>query len=134
MPQIKKSKVVFPELSYIICGLCFQVHNKLGRFRNEKQYADAFENLLKENKINYVREMALSGSFEGEKARRNIPDFIMENKIAVDFKDKGVITKEDYFQMRRYLASVGYRLGIIVNFRQKILSPKRVLNTELKHL
>ena len=90
--KINNKEVLYPKLSYTVCGLCFKVHNKLGRFRNEQQYADAFEEFLKENKI-----------------------------------------KEDYFQMRRYLASSGYRLGIIINFRQKILSPKRVLNTKPKH-
>ena len=134
MQQIKNSKVIFPELSYKICGLCFKVHNKLGRFRNEKQYADALEDILKESKISHIRELPLPDSFNGERKRRNIPDFIIENKIVVDFKAKRIITKEDYFQMRRYLASSKYRLGIIINFRQKVLSPKRVLNTEMKHL
>ena len=134
MQQIKNSKVIFPELSYKICGLCFKVHNKLGRFRNERQYADALEYLLKENKIDYIRELALLESFKGEKKGRNIPDFIIENKVVVDLKAKRIITKEDYFQMQRYLISSKKRLGLIINFRQKFLSPKRVLNTEFKNL
>ncbi|MBU3942887.1 hypothetical protein KKA24_02795, partial [Patescibacteria group bacterium] len=44
-------KVIYPELSYKICGLCFNIHNQLGKYRNEKQYADALEDLLKENNI-----------------------------------------------------------------------------------
>ena len=63
-----KERVLFKELSYRICGLCFKIHNDLGRFRNEKQYADAFLNK---------------------------------------------------------------KLGIIINFRQKYLNPKRVINANL---
>jgi GxxExxY protein len=122
-------KILHPELSYKICGLCFKIQNELGRYRNEKQYADAFESLLKENKVNYKREFALPASFEGEKDRRNIPDFIVEDKIIVDFKAKNIPTKEDYFQMKRYLVSYDKELGLIVNFRQKYIYPKRILNT-----
>lgn len=127
MPQIDK-RVLFPELSYKICGFCFYVHNRLGRYRNEKQYADALEAVLKENKVSYVREKRLPSSFKGENSCRNIPDFIVENKIIVDLKAKDIITKDDYFQMRRYLVSYKRPLGIIVNFRQKYLRPKRILS------
>ncbi|MCX6740373.1 MAG: GxxExxY protein [Candidatus Parcubacteria bacterium] len=122
------SKVLYPDLSYKICGLCFNVHNQLGRFRNEKSYADALEGLLKENNISYFREKPFNPSFEEEKERRNIPDFLIEDKIILDLKAKRIITKEDYFQMKRYLISGNKKLGLIVNFRQKYISPKRVLN------
>lgn len=52
--QIANSKLVLPELSYEINGILFKVHNELGRFLNEKQYADAVEKLLKENKISIL--------------------------------------------------------------------------------
>lgn len=125
---LKNIKILYPELSYIICGLCYKVHNQLGRYRNEKQYADALENLLKEKRINYVREAILPPSFNGEHSRRNIPDFIIEDKIVIDLKAKRIITKDDYFQMKRYLISYNKELGILVNFRQSYLSSKRVLN------
>jgi len=128
MPRIRSNNVLHPELSYKICGLCFSVHNKLGRYRNEKQYSDALESSLKENKIIYVREKSLPISFVGEAERRNIPDFIIEDKIIVDLKAKRLITKEDYFQMKRYLASYGKKLGLIVNFRQTYLLPKRIVS------
>lgn len=127
MLQINKN-ILYPELSYKICGLCFYLHNKLGRYRNEKQYADALEGSLKENKIKYVREKALPSSFKGERKRRNIPDFIIDDKIILEIKAKPLIIKEDYFQMRRYLISYKKELGLITNFRQKYLYPKRILN------
>lgn len=132
MENNKETKLIFPELSYKLNGLCFKIHNKLGRYRNEKQYADALENMLKENKIEYLREKSLSPSFDGEHSRRNVPDFIIVNKILIDLKAKRSVAKEDYFQMKRYLASGNKKLGIIVNFRQKYLNPKRVLNSMIK--
>jgi GxxExxY protein len=120
--------VLFPELSYKICGLFYKVHNELKRFCNEKQYADALENLFKLENLKYEREKALPPSFEGENEGRNIPDFIIEDTIVVDLKAKRIITKDDYYQMKRYLNAFNKKLGIIVNFREYYLSPKRVLN------
>ena len=116
----------YPELSYQICGLCFQVHNELGRYGSEKQYADALEALLKKHALSYVREEFLPASFVGE-GNRNKPDFLIGDLIIVDLKAKLVITKDDYFQMKRYLDASKKELGIIFNFRQKYLRPKRVI-------
>ena len=127
MPRIN-NKIIFPELSYKICGLCFYAHNQLGRYRNEKQYADCLEKLLSKNNLNYTREKPIPASFDGERERRNIPDFVIDDRIIVDLKAKSLTLKEDYFQMRRYLVSYNKELGLIINFRQKYLFPKRVLN------
>ncbi len=133
MPQIDHTdgKMVYPDLSYKICGFLFCVHNELGRYRNEKQYGDFLEEVLKKNQISYDREKELLPSFDGEVERRNIVDFIIEDKIVLELKAKPFIGKEDYFQTKRYLISSGKKLGIIVNFRQKFLNPKRVLNSNL---
>jgi GxxExxY protein len=127
MNKIRKN-ILYPELSYKICGLCFKIHNELGRFYNELQYADALENLFKKEKIEYRREIPLPPSFEGEKERRNIPDFIIQGAVILDLKAKRIITKNDYYQMKRYLIAFDKELGLIVNFREYYLSPKRVLN------
>ncbi len=124
-------KVVYKDLSYKICGLLYKTHNNLGRYKNEKQYADYFETLLKENKCKYIREYKLAPSFEGEMNGRNICDFVIEDKIIIEFKAKRFLSKEDYYQAKRYLSCMDSRLAILVNFRQKYLSPKRILNNEL---
>ncbi len=119
--------IIYPELSYTLTGLCFKVHNELGNSRSEKSYADALEVKLKEVGILYVREQALAPSFEGEQERRNVPDFIIEGIIILDAKAKRAFSREDYFQMKRYLSVANMRLGILVNFQEAHLHPKRVL-------
>ena len=127
-----KNEIIYPELSYKMCGLCFEAHNKLGRYLNEKQYCDYLERLFTENNLNFVREAPLPVSFPNEKERRNIPDFIIEDTLILDIKAKFIVTKQDYFQMQRYLNSANKKLGLIVNFRRKYLVPKRVLNKNFK--
>ncbi|MEK7500546.1 MAG: GxxExxY protein [Patescibacteria group bacterium] len=123
------NKIVEKELSYKIVGILFNVHQKLGRYCTERQYADAVENILKEKGVAYEREKPII--VEGRKS--SFVDFCIENKILLDAKAKSFITKEDYYQMKRYLTADSRELGLIVNFRQKLLKPKRILNSKPKH-
>lgn len=119
--------IIYKELSFKLNGLCFKVHNELGKNRSEKSYADALEAKLKEAGIKYLREHALAPSFEGEQERRNVPDFIIEGIIILDVKAKRACSREDYYQMKRYLSVANMRLGLLVNFQEEHLRPKRVL-------
>ena len=122
-------KVVHKRLSYKITGLLFETHRELGQYRNEKQYADFFEGLLKREKIKYDREYRFEDHQYGCGKTRCVCDFIIEGKIVLEFKAKNYITKEDYYQAKRYLVSLNLQLAIIINFRQHRLAPKRVLNS-----
>ena len=122
-------EILHKELSYKITGLCFQIQKEQSRFCREKQYADRFEELLKENKINYEREFDIIDA-QSKKATGNRVDFLIENKIIVDLKAKNFVNKDDYFQMQRYLRSLDLELGMIINFRSAHLKPKRVLNSD----
>ncbi|OGK23981.1 hypothetical protein A3D76_04555 [Candidatus Roizmanbacteria bacterium RIFCSPHIGHO2_02_FULL_37_9b] len=122
------AKIFYPELSYRITGVLNKTHNELGRYCSEKQYADSIENNFKKLKIDYEREMIIPIGFEGEFKGRNKVDFLVGGKIIIEIKAKKIITKEDYFQTRRYLSILNKKLAILVNFRSIYLSPKRILN------
>jgi len=120
-------QIIFKELSYLITGLCFKVHNEMGHFCKEKQYADRFEELLRLNNIPYKREFDLK-KLSSTTLLGNRVDFIINEQIILEFKAKRILTRDDYYQIRRYLRSANLRLGIIINFRKHFLRPKRVLN------
>ena len=124
----ENTKIFHKDLSYNITGLLFDVHNSLGRFCRERQYADAFETLLKKNNIKYIREKELPVDII-ENQFTNRVDFDISSKLLIDFKAKPLVTKDDYYQMNRYLGAVGYDLGFIVNFRNKYLKPIRVIRS-----
>lgn len=128
-----KQELIYPDLSYEITGLLFEVHNELGRYCNEKQCGDLFEIKLKNNNIKYQREYKIKKLFNSELPGRNIADFLIEYKIIIEFKCKRVIERNNYYQVRRYLEAADKKLGLIVNFREKYLKPKRILNSNAKN-
>ena len=123
-----KRELIYGELSYAINGILFAVHNELGRYRNEKQYGDLIEKHLTERRIPYEREKILPVSFDGERPNRSKVDFLIDGKIILEIKSKRFLEKNDYFQLMRYLETSKKRLGILVNFHQKYLVPKRVVD------
>ncbi len=125
-----KPEIIYPELSYQITGLCFKVHNDLGRFAKERQYCDRLEQLFKEVNLRYKREAKIYFQFldADNPIGGNIADFIVEDLIIVECKAKRFVTKEDYYQTQRYLSATKLKLGLIVNFRDRYLKPKRVIN------
>ena len=116
-------RILYKELSYKLTGIFFGVHNKLGRFLSERQYSDEVEKRLKLGGIEYKREFEIPGDIKGNRV-----DFLIENKMIADIKAKRIITRDDYYQMLRYLKVGKLKLGLIVNFRNTYLKPKRIAN------
>lgn len=129
---MQKDKIVYPDLSYKVNGILFSVRKQLGQYANEKQYADAVEQKLKEEHITYEREKILDPSFAGELKGRNKVDFLIDGKIVLELKAESFITKEDYYQVRRYLNALNLKLGIVVNMRRHVVNPKRILNSKIE--
>jgi GxxExxY protein len=126
-----EGKIIYKDLSFKITGLLFETHNTLGRYRNEKEYGDHFEELLKKEGIKYKRECRVNFSLDNKIICQNVYDFIVEEKIIIEFKATDFLRKEFYYQMKRYLAATEMKLGILVNFRDEFLKPKRIINNEI---
>jgi GxxExxY protein len=125
--------LIYPHESYYLCGLFYEVQNKLGNALKEKQYADALELKFKKNKDAYKREVSVPIDFEDGKIEGNKMDFIFEKIILIDAKAKKYITREDYREMLRYLKATGLKLGLIANFRPQKVMIKRIINNSINH-
>ena len=120
---MNKSKLIYPKLSYLVIGICFEAHNELGRYAREKQFGDFIQRRFKEEGIKFKREVSVSNL-------GNRIDFLLEDKIILELKSKLRIGKSDYYQVQRYLHTTNIKLGLLVNFRRRYLQPKRILRTK----
>lgn len=118
-----KGKLIYPELSYSITGICFKVHNELGRFARERQYSDVLEEKIRASGLVYSREKRMNDG-------NNILDFLIEEKVVLEVKAKHMLLKTDFYQLQRYLQHVNVRLGLLVNFRNRYLKPVRIVRID----
>jgi GxxExxY protein len=133
MMKSRLKNIVYPELSYKLNGIFFSVHNKIGYYGKEIQYSDAIEILLRENDITYEREYFLVNDSNLIRNNSNKVDFLIERKIIIEVKAKRFVGREEYNQMQRYLQVSNKKLGVIVNFHQRYLVPKRIINSKFKN-
>ena len=85
---MKEGKIIYKDLSYKIVGLCFETHDKLGRFCKEKQYCDLLAILFKREGLKFEREKDLSILLGENRIGGNRVDFIVDGKILLDAKAK----------------------------------------------
>ncbi|MFH1522569.1 MAG: GxxExxY protein [Patescibacteria group bacterium] len=108
--------LIYEKVSYILRELWMRIYNQLGQGHKESVYGNAFEKLLKRFKIPYSREPVLNLMFEDEKMGTYRPDFIVWNKIIVEFKSLEFIPKVFIKKVYQYLITSGHQLAFIVNF------------------
>ncbi len=124
--------IVYPELSYKLMGILFQIHTELGNRYQEKYYQRAIELSLKKNGIIYKKELPVDLIFEGEKIGKYYLDFLVENKIILEVKAVERILPKDFTQLLAYLKANNLELGILVNFRTNKLFSRRILNSDFQ--
>jgi GxxExxY protein len=125
----KTPDIIYPELSYQLIGLAMEIHRKLGNIYQEKHYQNVFEDKLKQLSIPYEREKKINvKTDDGCRIGDFLADFVVDNKILLEFKRINFIHYNDIKQVLRYLDATGLKLGIIINFKLNKLQYKRIIN------
>ena len=107
-----------------------KVHTVLGSGFLESVYQEALEKQFIKDGIPFEREKLLNVYFDGEKLKKHFKaDFVCFNTIIVELKATPFIYQKDMDQTLNYLNATNIKLGLLVNFGQKSLMYKRLLNS-----
>ena len=85
--MIDNEKVIYPELSYRIVGIAYEVYNELGYGMQEKHYQRAFEVSLKEKDVLFESQKCVELSYKNESIGRYFLDLIVDDKIIYNGQD-----------------------------------------------
>ncbi|MBI2122143.1 MAG: GxxExxY protein [Candidatus Sungbacteria bacterium] len=128
MREIKKKDLLYPDLSYQVVGILFEVFNELGYQYQEKYYQRAISKSLHLVGIPFQEQIIFPIEFKGQKIGRYIFDFLVDNKIVLEIKRGDTFSPQDIRQTIAYLKRSNLRLGILARFSSKGLKFKRIVN------
>ncbi len=130
----KLAEIVYKEESYRIVGSCLSVFNKLGSGFLESVYQETLAIQFKQDKIPFEKEKRLHIKFDDIQLDKFFKaDYICFDSIIFELKASPFIHKHDLAQVLNYLRATDMRLGILVNFGEKSLTYKRILNAKTSH-
>ena len=121
-----RQALVYPDLSYKVVGLIFQVYNDLGFGYQEKYYQRALASALGESKLSFRRENPYEIDYKGKLIGKYFVDFVIEEKIALEIKVSKGIYRRHLTQLLGYLKHANLRLGILAAFTPDGVVLKRI--------
>jgi GxxExxY protein len=120
--------ILFPELSYQLMGIAFDIHNILGPGFSENIYEAAFVKELFIHRIPFGQQTPLEVCYKGEMIGIYRLDLLIDNKIVIELKAVSALNDLFKQQTLSYLKAGNYRLGILINFGSKRLEHIRIPN------
>jgi GxxExxY protein len=128
------TEIIYKEESYRIIGSCLAVFNKLGSGFLESVYQEALEIQFNKDKIPFEKEKRLHIKFDDDLLDKFFKaDYICFDTIIVELKATPFIHKNDTAQILNFLRAMGMKIGILINFGEKSLTYKRMLNSHVSH-
>ena len=116
------------EETYIIIGLCMEVHKILGKGHSEVIYGDALEYEFKVNNVPYEREKKYTIEYKKiVLPRYYFSDFTVYDEIILELKAIQELSSSEIKQTLNYLAASKNKIGLLINFGEDSLKYKRVI-------
>jgi GxxExxY protein len=121
--------VLFPELSFKLMEIAFEIHNVLGPGFTEDIYENAFVMELENRQILYEQQKPITVCYKGKPLGIYRLDLLVENSIILELKAVAALNDLCKQQLLSYLKATDIGLGILINFGNTRVEHVRIANT-----
>ena len=105
------------ELAKSVVNICFNIHKGYGPGLFESVYEGIFDHEWKKTGITYTRQTGIKVIHEGiDMGFGFTPDYIIDNKLILEFKSVEALAEVHYKQLLTYLRLTNIKLGLLINF------------------
>ena len=122
------TKLVHGDLTKIIIGALFEVHNNLGAGLLEKHYQRALAEELKRRGIMFVEQCPVNLKYKEAYIGKYLLDFLVENKVVLEIKRNEHFSRDNIEQALNYLKALNLQLAMLVHFGKNRVIFKRIVN------
>ncbi|MEK7162170.1 MAG: GxxExxY protein [Patescibacteria group bacterium] len=116
------------DLTEKLIGASFKVYNALGYGFREKEYQSAYAVEISKLNLQFKRELYCLLKYDGKVISKFFIDFLVEDKIVVEFKVAEEFYKKHFDQVMTYLKDNKLELGLLIIFTSKKVLVKRIIN------
>jgi GxxExxY protein len=128
-PNFGANQYPHSDLTGRIIKACQTVHRYFGPGLPEAVYHRALGIELGLGGLSHSLEPELGVVYrEGTLVGKFIPDIVVENKVLVEIKALSALTDEHVAQVLTYLKVTNLQVGLLVNFGEKSLAVRRLIN------
>jgi len=114
------------DLTKTIIACAYDVHNQLGFGFSEKVYENALMIKISQRGLVAAQQTPVNVFFENQLVGEYYPDILVESKIIVELKSVSMLLKAHEAQLVNYLKATGIKVGLLVNFGEKLKVVRRV--------
>ncbi|HBQ25209.1 MAG TPA: GxxExxY protein [Syntrophomonas sp.] len=118
---------IHKELTYKIIGAAYEVYNALGSGFLEKVYENAMLIELESVGLKVQQQAPIKVTYNGKTIGEYFADLLVEEKVIVELKSVTELTSIHEVQLVNYLRATGMRVGLLINFGDKIKVKRKVL-------
>ena len=123
---------IYPDETYAIVGAAMEVHRILGPGFSESIYQEALAIEFERQGIPFEKEKAIIVKYKDIELHNTFrADFVCYQDIIVELKALESTTPEHRSQVINYLKATGFKLGLLINFGERQLYRRRIINTSI---
>ncbi|MFA6714039.1 MAG: GxxExxY protein [Victivallales bacterium] len=111
-----KSQDEFHTIDKIVTGYAFDIHNRLGRFCDEKIYQEIMAEKCRSASIKAEREVEIILTYKDFMKSYKL-DLLVDNGIIYELKTAAALNDSHKQQLINYLLLTGIKHGKLINFR-----------------
>lgn len=120
------------ELTKLIIGLAFKVHNTLGPGYLEKVYENALRIELCKSGLSVKQQNPISVYYGDEIIGDFVVDLWVEDRLIIEVKAISKLNKQHEVQLVNYLTATGVNTGLLINFGPSVQVKRKFRNQKRK--
>ena len=119
------------DLTHMIIGCAYKVHNTLGPGFLEKVYENALRIELEKAGFRVKQQEPINVVYDGQIVGEYYADLWVNERVVVELKAALVPAKEHEVQLVNYLTATGVNDGLLINFGSHKFQIKKYILNEL---
>lgn len=117
---------IHSDLTEVIIGCAYEVYNQLGPGFLEKVYENAMMVALMEKGLAACQQSPVNVYFRAKMVGEYFADIIVGKEVIIELKAVSELSKVHEVQLVNYLKATGIKVGLLINFGEKLKIVRRV--------